>query len=99
MEIDKNTSLMKVIDLEKNAVAFEEVEPVLFDKGKVTVTLKENPNEYFYGGGVQNGRLHKGKAINIVNENSWTDGGVASPAPFYWSTNGYGDHVVYLQTG
>ena len=33
---------------------------------------------------------HKGKAINIVNENSWTDGGVASPAPFYWSTNGYG---------
>ena len=91
VEIDKNTSLMKVIDLEKNAVAFEEVEPVLFDKGKVTVTLKENPNEYFYGGGVQNGRFsHKGKAINIVNENSWTDGGVASPAPFYWSTNGYG---------
>ena len=38
---------MKVIDLEKNTVAFEEVEPVLFDKGKVTVTLKENPNEYF----------------------------------------------------
>ena len=91
VEIDKNTSLMKVIDLEKNTVAFEEVEPVLFDKGKVTVTLKENPNEYFYGGGVQNGRFsHKGKAINIVNENSWTDGGVASPAPFYWSTNGYG---------
>ena len=91
VEIDKNTSLMKVIDLEKNTVVFEEVEPVLFDKGKVTVTLKENPNEYFYGGGVQNGRFsHKGKAINIVNENSWTDGGVASPAPFYWSTNGYG---------
>lgn len=91
VEIDKNTSLMKVIDLEKKAVAFEEAEPVLFDKGKVTVTLKENPNEYFYGGGVQNGRFsHKGKAINIVNENSWTDGGVASPTPFYWSTNGYG---------
>lgn len=48
MEIDKNTSLMKVIDLEKNAVAFEEAEPVLFDKGKVTVTLKENPNEYLW---------------------------------------------------
>jgi hypothetical protein len=24
-----------------------------------------------------------------VNTNSWTDGGVASPAPFYWSTAGY----------
>ena len=90
VEIDKNTSLMKVIDLEKNTVAFEEAEPVLFDKGKVTVTLKENPNEYFYGGGVQNGRFsHKGKAINIVNENSWTDGGVASTTPFYWSNRGY----------
>lgn len=33
---------------------------------------------------------HKGKAIAIENQNSWTDGGVASPTPFYWSTNGYG---------
>ena len=53
--------------------------------------MKENPKEYFYGGGVQNGRFsHKGKAIAIENQNSWTDGGVASPTPFYWSTNGYG---------
>ena len=29
------------------------------------------------------------KRIEIVNTNSWTDGGVASPAPFYWSTGGY----------
>ncbi|MDR2804482.1 MAG: DUF5110 domain-containing protein, partial [Dysgonamonadaceae bacterium] len=51
----------------------------------------EHPEEYFYGGGVQNGRFsHKGQAIAIENQNSWTDGGVASPAPFYWSTNGYG---------
>ena len=57
----------------------------------MTLTLKENPQEYFYGGGVQNGRFsHKGKAISIENQNSWTDGGVASPTPFYWSTNGYG---------
>ena len=40
---------------------------------------------------MQNGRFsHKGKAIAIENQNSWTDGGVASPTPFYWSTNGYG---------
>ena len=67
------------------------LKPVEFGDGKVTLVLKENPQEYFYGGGVQNGRFsHKGKSIAIVNENSWTDGGVASPAPFYWSTNGYG---------
>ena len=91
LELDKSTSLLKVINLITDKVAFEEVKPVLYDKGKTILTLKENPGEYFYGGGVQNGRFsHKGKAIAIENQNSWTDGGVASPVPYYWSTNGYG---------
>ena len=91
LQWDKKTSLLKVTDLATNKVVIEETEPVAFGKGKVTVTLKENPQEYFYGGGVQNGRFsHKGKAIAIENQNSWTDGGVASPTPFYWSTGGYG---------
>ena len=91
VQFDKKTGLMKVTDLATGTVAIEETQPVSFEKNKVTVTLKENPDEYFYGGGVQNGRFsHKGNAIAIENQNSWTDGGVASPAPFYWSTNGYG---------
>ena len=91
LELDKNTSLLKVSNLKTDKVVLEEVKPILFEKGKTVLTLKENPGEYFYGGGVQNGRFsHKGKAIAIENQNSWTDGGVASPAPYYWSTNGYG---------
>jgi alpha-glucosidase (family GH31 glycosyl hydrolase) len=91
IEIDKNTSLFKVINIVTKKVAFEMQKPVEFGEGKVTLVLKENPEEYFYGGGVQNGRFsHKGNSIAILNENSWTDGGVASPVPFYWSTNGYG---------
>lgn len=91
VQLDKNTVLLKIINLKNNAVVLEETEPALFEKNKVTLTLKENPQEYFYGGGVQNGRFsHKGKAISIENQNSWTDGGVASPNPYYWSTNGYG---------
>jgi len=91
IEIDKSTSLIKVINNTTKKVALEMLKPVEFGDGKVTLVLKENPQEYFYGGGVQNGRFsHKGKSIAIVNENSWTDGGVASPNPFYWSTNGYG---------
>ena len=82
---------MKVFNLLTNKCVIEEVAPVAFGPKEVTVTLKENPEEYFYGGGVQNGRFsHKGKVIAIENQNSWTDGGVASPTPFYWSTNGYG---------
>ena len=89
--IDKETTLFKVINLATGKVAIEEVKPILFEKSKVTLTLKENPEEYFYGGGVQNGRFsHKGKTIDIENQNSWNNGGVASPTPFYWSTNGYG---------
>ncbi len=89
--LNKQNSTMKAINLKTGQVAFEEIKPATFEEKKVTLSLKGNPNEYFYGGGVQNGRFsHKGKAISIENQNSWTDGGVASPTPFYWSTNGYG---------
>lgn len=91
VEIGKKTGLLKVINLKDNSVAFEQTAPVLFEKNKTSFSLKAHPEEYFYGGGVQNGRFsHKGKKISIENQNSWTDGGVASPTPFYWSTNGYG---------
>ena len=87
----KTTGQIKVTDLTTGKVAFEEAEPVMFKKAKTTLTLKGNEGEFFYGGGVQNGRFsHAGKKIAIENTNSWTDGGVASPAPFFWSSNGYG---------
>ena len=88
---DKATTLMTVVDKETGKTVLEEAAPVAFEAKKVTLTLKEQPQEYFYGGGVQNGRFsHKGRKIAIENQNSWTDGGVASPNPFYWSTKGYG---------
>jgi alpha-glucosidase (family GH31 glycosyl hydrolase) len=89
--IDKQNALIKVVNQITKATVLEFVKPVLFEADKVNLALKENTNEYFYGGGVQNGRFsHKGKSIAIENQNSWTDGGVASPTPFYWSTAGYG---------
>ncbi|TCD04614.1 DUF5110 domain-containing protein [Pedobacter frigidisoli] len=91
IQLDKNTSSLKVFNQKTKALAFETLKPIVIEKTNTTLTIKENPDEYFYGGGVQNGRFsHKGKAIAIENQNSWTDGGVASPNPFYWSTNGYG---------
>lgn len=88
--LDKRNSRLRIYNAQKKLVA-ETLAPVHLGKKGVTLKLKEEPQEYFYGGGVQNGRFsHKGKAIAIENQNSWTDGGVASPTPFYWSTNGYG---------
>jgi len=91
VQIDRKTSLMKIINLQDNRLVFEQTGSIILDKNLVSIGLKEHVDEYFYGGGVQNGRFsHKGKTIAIENQNSWTDGGVASPTPFFWSTKGYG---------
>lgn len=89
--IDRQKVLMTVKNLETGKVVVEWTDPLKFDKESTTISLRASKDEYFYGGGVQNGRFsHKGKAIAIENTNNWVDGGVASPTPFYWSTGGYG---------
>lgn len=91
LSFDCQTGLMTLTNKLNGQTVAESVQPVSFDKDGTTLVLKAQPNEYFYGGGVQNGRFsHKGKAIAIENTNNWVDGGVASPTPFYWSTKGYG---------
>ena len=91
MTLDRQTGLMKVENRETGKVVAEWVQPLAYENGKVTMTLAMNRNEYFYGGGVQNGRFsHRGQVIAIENTNNWVDGGVSSPTPFYWSTAGYG---------
>ncbi|WP_200976090.1 TIM-barrel domain-containing protein [Echinicola sp. 20G] len=88
---DKSSLLFNITNLETQKTVVEELSPITFDEDQVSLSLKESADEYFYGGGVQNGRFsHKGKKISIENQNSWTDGGVASPTPFYWSSKGYG---------
>jgi alpha-glucosidase (family GH31 glycosyl hydrolase) len=54
--------------------------------------LEPSDDEYFYGGGMQNGYFsHKGNKIKISKETSnWDDGAVPNPVPFYMSTHGYG---------
>ncbi len=88
---DKESTLFQIANLENGQVVVQSIEPIDFEGDKTTIVLDEAEDEYFYGGGVQNGRFsHKGRLVSIENQNSWTDGGVASPTPFYWSTDGYG---------
>ena len=80
---------MKVLSGDK--VVMEEKEALSISNSATVQTLKKNNGENFYGGGTQNGRfVHTGETINIANESNWTDGGVASPNPFYYTTSGYG---------
>ncbi|MFV0606578.1 MAG: TIM-barrel domain-containing protein [Niabella sp.] len=91
INFNKNNSTFSITDLRTQKNILKTLTPFMFEDNKAQINLQENTDEYFYGGGVQNGRFsHKGKTIAIENQNSWTDGGVASPTPFYWSTNGYG---------
>ncbi len=87
---EKVSTLFTVTDLQTGSTVVKQLAPVAFADSTVTLTLAAGPQEYFFGGGVQNGRFsHKGRAIAIENQNEWEDGDVTSPAPFYWSTGGY----------
>ena len=72
VSLDKRNGLMTVTNKRTGKAVIESVAPVAFDKNGTTLTFKARDNEYFYGGGVQNGRFsHKGKAIAIENTNNW----------------------------
>ena len=91
LRIEKATGKMELINKKDNKTIWKEAEPLKYKSDETIQTLESAKDEYFYGGGMQNGRFsHKSKVINIKNENNWVDGDVASPTPFYFSTNGYG---------
>ncbi|MFV0590736.1 MAG: TIM-barrel domain-containing protein [Draconibacterium sp.] len=100
LSFDKKTTTFALKNLQTGKTVTKSLAPLTFGKNKYQIELSEDTDEYFYGGGVQNGRFsHKGKVIAIENQNSWTDGGVASPNPFYWSTNGYGFMAYTFKKG
>ncbi len=91
VSVNKKAGIIQVLNLQTGKTACSFLTPIMLENNRSSLVLKESTDEYFFGGGVQNGRFsHKGKTIAIENQNSWTDGGVASPTPFFWSTNGYG---------
>lgn len=89
VSFDRETALMTVSDGDQ--VVMQETAPLQFNGNSTVQRLEKGNAENFFGGGMQNGRfIHTGSTINIANESNWVDGGVASPNPFYWSSDGYG---------
>lgn len=69
---------------------FTEKKPLAFSGQKVTQTLSTDADEFYYGGGQQNGHFsHKGTKIEI-SANGWNEHERPNPAPFYMSNRGYG---------
>lgn len=91
LRLSKAHSTLEIYDKRSRKLVLSEAAPLEMTATQTKQTLKAGKNSQYFGGGTQNGRFtHKGHSINIVNENNWVDGGVASPNPFYWTTDGYG---------
>lgn len=68
-----------------------EAAPIDIGDTESVQTLKLGQDEYFYGGGQQNGYLcHNGRKIDIVADSNWDEGGHPNPAPWYITNKGYG---------
>ncbi|MBQ8857232.1 MAG: discoidin domain-containing protein, partial [Lachnospiraceae bacterium] len=88
IKFEKATAKMTVAY--KDNVVMEESDALVLGS-QTTQSLVKHDGENFFGGGTQNGRfIHTGETINIANESNWVDGGVASPNPFYYTSEGYG---------
>ena len=92
LRIYKNPLSFAMYDNRNRTMIWEEELPLQYSEKSTKQTLKTKEDEYFYGGGVQNGYFsHKNKKIHIEKLIShWNDGSVSNPAPFYMSTAGYG---------
>ena len=90
--IDAVTPAIQILDAAGKIICWQKGQPnQTADKKHLGMILNSTPDDYFYGGGTQNGLVSlKGRTIKIENQNEWTEGGVASPVPFFSSTQGYG---------
>ena len=62
--------------------------------------LKQGQNEYYYGGGVQNGHFsHKGEKITIKTDGITGADGVLAAVPFFWTNAGFAELRNTTATG
>ncbi|MFD0692941.1 discoidin domain-containing protein [Paenibacillus sp. GCM10027628] len=73
-------------------VVWQEDAPLTYSSSSTTQKLVRGADEYYYGGGMQNGFFsHRDRKIVIAkNYGDWSSGTVSNPSPFYLSTAGYG---------
>ena len=89
LRVQKKTCQFELFN-QQNEPIWKELKPL--DIGDKTVqTLGTGIDEFYFGGGQQNGYFtHKGTKIEIRADGNWNEGGHPNPAPFYMSNKGYG---------
>ncbi|OAB46853.1 discoidin domain-containing protein [Paenibacillus antarcticus] len=77
---------------DNKTVVWEEAASLSYNGTATTQKIVRGEDEYYYGGGMQNGFFnHRDRKITIgTNYGDWGSGTVSNPSPFYISTAGYG---------
>ncbi|MFB6457010.1 TIM-barrel domain-containing protein [Chitinophaga sp. Hz27] len=90
LHIDKVPFRIAVYD-KKGKLVSEQTEPISLGE-QATEAIRRGKDDYFYGGGMQNGNFsHRDSIIPIRNNfGNWGANTTSNPAPFFISTAGYG---------
>lgn len=92
LRIQRNPALFSIFDEGLHRNRLSQISPLELTSESTSEFLQQSKNEFYYGGGIQNGRFsHKGTTIDIKNTNLTGDGAVAAPMSFFWSNAGYGE--------
>lgn len=93
-------AVMSIFDENLHKTRMSQAAPLELSAEQTTEFLAQNKNEFYFGGGLQNGFFsHKGRKINIERDHITGKGGVVSQVPFFWSNAGYGELRNTAQPG
>lgn len=92
LRLQKNPALFSIFDDNLHRYRLRQKSPLQLGPHSSTEILIQNKNEFYYGGGMQNGHFsHKGHKIEIANTNLTGPDGVALPESFFWSNAGFAE--------
>ncbi|MBP2057455.1 alpha-glucosidase (family GH31 glycosyl hydrolase) [Lactobacillus colini] len=92
LRLQKNPALFSIFDDNLHRYRLKQERSLQIGPSSTSEILFQNKNEFYYGGGMQNGRFsHKGHTIEIKNTNLTGRDGVAVPESFFWSNAGFAE--------
>ncbi len=93
-------AIMSIFDETLHGTRMAQSSPIEVGAQQTTEFLDQDKNEFYFGGGLQNGYFsHKGRKIKIKRDHITGKGGVISEVPFFWSNRGYGELRNTRQAG
>ncbi len=99
LRVYKSPLRMALYGADNKTLKFEELSPLTYGQ-KTYQQIRRQDDEYFFGGGMQNGRFsHRDSLVKIAVSGGWDDGDVPNPAPFMMSSKGWGAFRNTFSTG